>query len=157
MPNFNKTLFVCTGNVFRSIISEKFFIQNAQRIGLSFHARSCGTDIYFETPNPLLNSIVERKYSISLKDHRAQKLSPDDIVWASAIICFTPEHQQAVLKICPSARDKTFLIHDVASLDPILFKDVDYHDVSETNERLLMGLKALRTKEEVEELRGVKI
>lgn len=145
MPNFNKTLFVCTGNVFRSIISEKLFIQNAQRIGLSVQARSRGTDLYFETPNPLLDVIVEREYSISLKGHRAQKLSTEDIAWASAVVCFTPEHQQTVIKLCPSAKNKTFLIHDITSLDPALFQDVDYYDVSETNEHLLAVSKALKS------------
>ena len=145
MPNFNKTLFVCTGNVFRSIISEKLFIQNIQSAGLSFQSRSRGIDLYFKTPNPLLNSIVERNYSITLKGHRAQKLSSEDVMWASSIVCFTPAHQQAVIEMCPSIRNKIFLIHSIASLDPVLFKDVDYHDVSETNERLLTGLKALKS------------
>mgnify|MGYP001574455158 CR=1 FL=1 len=145
MTDFSKTLFVCTGNVFRSVISEKLCIQNARQLGLSVQTRSRGTDLYFKTPNPLLNSIVEKKYLISLKGHRAQKLSTEDIMWASAVVCFTPEHQQAVVKLCPSAKNKTFLIYDVTSLDPVLFKDVDYHDVSETNEYLLTGLKALKS------------
>lgn len=145
MVDFNKTLFVCTGNVFRSIISEKLFVQNVQSAGLLFQVRSRGIDLYFKTPNPLLNSIVERNYSVTLEGYRAQRLSSEDIMWASAIVCFTPEHQQAVVKMCPSAKNKTFLIHDVTSLDSVLFKDVDYHDVSETNERLLASLKALKS------------
>lgn len=145
MPNFNKTLFVCTGNVFRSVISEKLFIQNVQNKGLPFQVRSRGINLYYKTPNPLLNNIVERDYSIILKGHRAQKLSSEDIMWASAIVCFTPEHQRTVIEMCPSVKNKVFLIHDVASLDSVLFKDVDYHDVSETNERLLTGLKALKS------------
>lgn len=145
MPDFSKTLFVCTGNVFRSVISEKFFIQNILNAGLSFQVRSRGTGLYFKIPHPLLNHIVERNYSITLRGHRAQKLSLEDIVWASTIVCFTPEHQQTVIKMCPSAEDKTFLIYDITSLDSILFRDVDYYDVSETNEHLLRGLKALKS------------
>lgn len=145
MPDFSKTLFVCTGNVFRSVISEKFFIQNILNTGLPFQVRSRGTGLYFKVPHPLLNHIVEKSYSITLKGHRAQKLSLEDIVWASAIVCFTSKHQQAIIKICPAAKYKTFLIYDITSLDPVLFQDVDYHDVFETNERLLKGLRALKS------------
>lgn len=145
MPDLNKTLFVCTGNVFRSIISEKLFIQNVQSTGLSFQVQSRGIDPYFKTPNPLLNNIVERDYSVTLKGHRARKLSPEDIVWASAIICFTPEHRQTIIEMCPSAKNKTFLIHEITSFDPVLFEDIDYFDVSETNGRLLAGLETLKS------------
>jgi glycosyltransferase involved in cell wall biosynthesis/protein-tyrosine-phosphatase len=144
MLNFNKTLFVCTGNVFRSIVAEKFFIKNVQHFGLPFQARSRGTDIYFEASHPLLNKILETNYSITLKNHKAQKLSKEDIVWASTIICFTPEHQQIVLKMYPLAKDKTFLIYEITSLQPHLFQDIDYHNVSETNECLLKTLSALK-------------
>jgi len=109
MPDFRKTLFVCTGNVFRSVISEKLFTQNILKKGLPFHARSRGTNPYFKASHPLLNHIVERDYSITLNGHRAQKLSREDILWSSAIICFTVQHQQVVVEMCPSAKDKTGL------------------------------------------------
>ena len=144
MPNFNKTLFVCTGNVFRSIIAEKLFAQNAFKNGLAFQVRSCGTNPYFKTPHPLLKRIVEKEYSITLSGHQARKLALEDISWASAIVCFTPEHQDAIIRMCPTAKEKTFLIYDISSLDPALFSDIDYHDISEDNELLLRGLRALK-------------
>lgn len=145
MPDFSKTLFVCTGNVFRSVVSEKLFIQNILNEGLSFQVRSRGTNLYFQTSHPLLNHIVEKNYSITLKDHRAQKISLDDITWASAIVCFTPEHQQTVIKMQRSVKNKTFLIYDITSLNSVLFQDIDYYDISETNEHLSEGLMALKS------------
>lgn len=144
MPNLRRTLFVCTGNVFRSAISERCFIRNVLNTGSHFQVRSRGTRPYFKVPHPLLDYILEKDYSITLKKHRAQKLSLADIVWASAIVCFTPEHQQAVIRICPSARGRTFLIYDITSLDQTLFEDVDYHNVSETNKYMLEELEALK-------------
>jgi len=144
MRNYNKTLFVCTGNVFRSVIAEKLFAQKALNMGLPIQIRSCGTDPYFKVPHSLLAHMVQERYLIDIKNHQAQKISLEDIRWASIVICFTQEHQQEVLKICPVAKDKTFLIYNIASINPILFHDVNYHEVSKTDERLLNGLKALK-------------
>lgn len=145
MPDFSKTLFVCTGNIFRSIVCEKFFRQKILDLGLHFQVRSRGTNLYYRSPNPLLSRIMEEKYSIILKGYHVQKLSLEDIVWASTIICFTPEHYQAVIKMCPSAKDKTFLIYDITSFPSNLFQDFDYHDVSENNEHLFRVLETLKS------------
>jgi len=142
--DFSKTLFVCTGNVFRSVIAEKFFIQEAVKTNLPFRAKSCGTDIYFKRPNSLLNKIIENKYTITLKNHIAKRLNIEDIKWASAVICFTPEHQKAILKMLPEAKNKTFLISQITSLDSNLFKDIDYYEVSEENRDLLMSIEAIK-------------
>ncbi len=144
MPNLNKTLFVCTGNIYRSIISERLFKQSVRKNGLPFQVRSRDTNPYFKAPNTLLNHIVEKEYAIKLNDHRAQKLTLEDVLWASAIVCFTVEHKETIIKICPAAKEKTFLINEIASLNPRLFHDVDYYDVSENNDSLLSGLQALK-------------
>jgi protein-tyrosine-phosphatase/glycosyltransferase involved in cell wall biosynthesis len=142
--DFRKTLFVCTGNVFRSVVAEKLFLQNILKQNLPFQVRSRGTNPYFKTPHPLLCDIVEQKYSITLKGHMAKKLYLEDILWASVIFCFTPEHRQSVIKMCPSAKDKTFLIYDVVPLGPCSFQDIDYYDVSKTNEQLFKELEAIK-------------
>lgn len=147
MPNLDlrKTLFVCTGNVFRSIVAEKMFKQNVLKNGTSFQVRSRGTTLFYKISHPLLNRMVEKCYSITLRNHRARKITPEDIMWATSIICFTQEHKEAVIKMCPAAEGKTFLISDIAPLDYTLFQDVDYRDVFENNVLLLRGLGALKT------------
>ena len=143
MEDYSKTLFVCTGNVFRSVIAEKLLERQSFSVGLSIQVRSRGIEPYFKIPHPSLARMVHERYSIYIKNHQAQKVSLEDIQWASSIICFTPEHQQKVLRMCPHAKDKTFLIYNIVSIDNVLFQDVDYYDISETNERLLKGLVAL--------------
>jgi glycosyltransferase involved in cell wall biosynthesis/predicted protein tyrosine phosphatase len=145
MIDLSKTLFVCTGNVFRSVISEKFFNRGALENNLPFQARSRGTNIHFKRPNPLLGRIVEEDYSISLKNHQARKISEGDVSWASSIVCFTPEHREEMAKKFPEAKDKIFLIYDISHLDPSLFKDIDYYDVSRMNGFLAEELKALKS------------
>jgi len=146
MPNLNlhKTLFVCTGNVFRSIVVEKLFAQEVIKNRVPFQVRSRGTDLFYKTPHLLLNRIVEKRYAITLQGHRAQMITRGDILWASSIICFTQEHQKVVIKMHPSAEKKTFLISDITPLDHALFRDVDYQDVSENNVLLLKGLSTLK-------------
>ncbi len=145
MKDYSKTLFICTGNVYRSVVAEKLFAQQALSGGLPFRVRSRGTNPYFKVPHPLLTRMVREQYSLDIKNHRSQKVSVEDIQWASAVICFTQEHRQEVLGIWPLSRDKTFLIYDIVSTDPGLFQDVDYHDVSETNRHLIRGLEVLKS------------
>lgn len=144
MVDYSKTLFVCTGNVFRSVIAEKLLERQAFSIGVSIQVRSRGIEPYFKIPHPTLTRMTYERYSITIKNHQAQKVSLEDIRWASSIICFTQEHQQEILRTYPHAKDKTFLIYDIVSIDSVLFKDIDYHDVSETNEHLLKSLEALK-------------
>ena len=144
MKDYSKTLFICTGNVYRSVVAEKLFAREVLNNGLPFRVRSRGTEPYFEVPHPLLARIVRERYSLDIGDHRSQKVSLKDIRWASVVICFTQGHRQEVLEKWPFARDKTFSIHDVVSIDSALFQDVDYHDVSETNRLLIRGLEALK-------------
>lgn len=146
MPNLNlhKTLFVCTGNVFRSIVAEKLFAQAVLKNRMPFQVRSRGIDIFYKNPHPLLNRIVEKHYAITLQGHCAQIITQEDILWASTIICFTQKHRKVVIKMHPTAERKTFLISDITPLNHVLFRDVDYHDVSENNALLLKELSALK-------------
>lgn len=146
MPNLDlqKTLFVCTGNVFRSIVAEKLFAQNVIKNGVAFQARSCGTDIFFKVSHPLLDRIVEKHYAITLRGHRARRITMEDIIWATSIICFAPEHRKVIIKMCPAAEKKTFLISDITPFDQISFQDIDYYDVSENNVLLLQELNSLK-------------
>lgn len=143
MKNYRRTLFVCTGNIFRSIVAEKLFIEQATSMGLHYQARSRGTEPYFDAPNPLLADLVLRRYSIDIKIYRPRKLTEADILWASVIICFTHEHFDMVLKLSSSAENKAYLLEDITFIDKAFFEDIDYRTVSETNGKLLKSLGAI--------------
>lgn len=145
MPNLTKTLFVCTGNVFRSVVMEKLFQRKASDRKSNFTTRSRGINLYFENPNPVLSEIVEDKYSINIGDHKAKELTIEDIRWASSVICFTEEHKKKITKMHPSAKSKVFLVNEIADLDPNLFTDIDYYNVSKDNKALFNTLEALKT------------
>lgn len=49
--NLEKTLFVCTGNVYRSFIAEKVFNAVQNKMDNNYIANSCGTNLLYKAPH----------------------------------------------------------------------------------------------------------
>jgi glycosyltransferase involved in cell wall biosynthesis/protein-tyrosine-phosphatase len=143
MLDSRRTLFVCTGNVFRSIIAEKMFLKYATAQPLSYQARSRGTELYFTESSPDLVAIVSEDYGIDIRTHRPQRLTLGDIAWSTAIVCFTEEHRRSVLELDCAAATKTYLLQDITGTSGELFEDVDYHAVARANAKLMGTIGAI--------------
>lgn len=141
--DYSRTLFVCTGNVFRSATAEKIFAKRAEELQLDYQARSRGIQLYFDSPNPYLVEVARRTCSVVLDNHKPETLSKEDVEWASIIICFTDEHRESILRMNSSARLKTHLFAEISFLSPELFQDINYYAISEKTPELLKTLDAL--------------
>lgn len=144
MLDFSRTLFICTGNVFRSVTAEKLFQKRADFFGLNYQTRSRGIELFYKKSSPVLSEILEKKYDVNLKSHSPQKVTAEDIGWSTSVVCFTEEQLQSVKKQFPLlTKNKIYLISDISGLDYRCFGDVDYKSVSEGNPYLFKVLDSI--------------
>ena len=106
-------LFVCTGNTCRSPMCEGFFrklIRDAKRTDLQ--CESAGLSAFPASPNAVE---VMKQAGVDLSGHRASGLTAERIEKADRIIVMTASHKAAILRRCPEARSKVFLLGEFAS------------------------------------------
>lgn len=109
-------LFVCTGNTCRSPMCEGFFrklIRDAKRTDLQ--CESAGLAAFPASPASSNAVEVMKQAGIDLSRHRASGLTAERIEKADRIIVMTASHKAAILKRCPEARPKVFLLGEFAS------------------------------------------
>lgn len=87
-------LFVCTGNIFRSMSAEFLLKAQLGQLGLSsIQVRSAGTHVSLDTPNiGVVNAFNE--LGIDITSHRQSPITKEHIEWANIIFCMGVEHQQ---------------------------------------------------------------
>ena len=87
-----KIMFVCTGNIFRSLSAEKIFNKKTKEKGLLMQAVSYGT----QGTNRKVSKIVIdelKKRGISIKGHKSKKLTKENLIGIDTIITMAKEHQ----------------------------------------------------------------
>ena len=109
-------LFVCTGNICRSPMSEatlRHFLGAGDGIPV---VASVGTSVAGEVPATKHAVSVLAKRGIGLSEHRSRHLERDDLVSADLIIVMTRQHELAVGLLDPEARSRTFLLGELVRL-----------------------------------------
>lgn len=105
-------LFVCTGNLCRSVMAEGLFKNTLNKTGLNFQVASAGTEALpgmaaSDETIKLLN-----KKSIDVRSHRAKKLTREMILQADFIFVMEQIHRDLILEKIPAAKGKLFLLGD---------------------------------------------
>lgn len=144
--NFSKTLFVCTGNVYRSYISEQVFRGVCENIGKKedITCWSRGTELYYDSPHP---DII--KYCRSISDyvfntnHVPELVKIEDVEVASIIIVFTQKHVDHLTTRFPQFSDKIVLFSNIFNTVSSITEDVQYDDVSITNSTLQFNVLSI--------------
>ena len=113
-------LFVCTGNVCRSVIAERLAVAGLRarlRAGsAAFLVTSAGTAARDGAPPHPHTAAALRRFGVSLAGFTSRRLGPADIDAADLILCVSREHQDHTVAMRPGASRRTFLLREFARL-----------------------------------------
>ena len=112
-----KILFICTGNVCRSLMAELLMARLSQQRGLGLEVRSCGVaaEIYFEIPPGVRVALAE--VGITEISHEAQLVTHDLLGWADLALTMTRAHCAGLADRFPEFEFKLHPLRGYAGLD----------------------------------------
>ncbi len=109
-PHPPRLLFVCTGNICRSLMAERLARDLAARRGLTVEARSCGVAAqgYYQVPAEIWRALKEA--GVDPAPHRPQLVSRELLAWADRVLVMTGRHRELLNDRFPEFRKKTDLL-----------------------------------------------
>jgi L-threonylcarbamoyladenylate synthase len=112
-------LFVCTGNTCRSPMAEAALkvLLSKERPGM-YEIISAGTGAATGFPATMYAAEVVKVWNADLSHHRSTQLSRSLIDRADLILGMSAEHVREVVKLAPSARDRTYLFKNFPDKNP---------------------------------------
>lgn len=119
-------MFVCTGNICRSAMAEKYFNYKISEKNLEekYKAISSGTSA-INGESSTENAIeVMKKYGIDLSNHEAVHIKNADILNADYIFAMTQAHKDTILLAYPELKDKTYILKEYIGI-------CDYVDIDD--------------------------
>lgn len=143
-----RLLFVCTGNVCRSLLAERLCRELARRRGLAVEARSCGVaaENWYAVPAEIWRALEES--GAPREPHRPQLVGRPLLEWADEVLAMTERQRAHLRDAFPEHGRKLFLLRERAGLsgdvaDPIGRPWAEYdacrRAIAEALERLLPG------------------
>lgn len=141
-------LFVCTGNICRSVLAQHLLRAEAAKRGLPWEVRSCGTaaDPFLAVPEPVRGLLAETGIELH---HQPRILSPELVKWADVILAMAADHLAAVRTGFPEAQHKAHLLRAYAGLDDEDIEDPyggSEEDYREAAEAIRLGLDKILQK-----------
>jgi protein-tyrosine-phosphatase len=106
-----KLLFVCTGNICRSLMAERIALKLAQERGLAVEAKSCGVaaESYYRPPKEIAAALSS--LGCVPDGHRAQLVTRDLLAWCDRALVMTQRHQEILRDLFPEHARKVSLLH----------------------------------------------
>lgn len=124
---------VCTGNVDRSPLVEAYLRCEMARMGLEGAVIIESRGVLPREGRPASPPTVKvaSELGIDLSNHRARKLTRQEVRSADLILAMKEKHYQAILKMDPSAEDRTMVLNiDDPAIELYIWEDTErYRDV----------------------------
>lgn len=112
-----QVLFVCTGNICRSPIAERLFVEYAGEMRhRNVQASSAGTRAVVGDPIHELAVRVLQDLGGNPNEFAARQLTPKVAASADLILTMTRDHRDAVLSAAPQRLHRTFTLTEAARL-----------------------------------------
>jgi protein-tyrosine phosphatase len=109
-----RVLFVCTGNICRSAITEQVFRARYGSREVAF--ASAGTGALVGAPMPAQAADISRRLGGDPLLHSGQQLSREYLEAADLVIALTREHRSEIVRTLPRANRYTFTLRELARL-----------------------------------------
>jgi len=124
-------LFVCTGNICRSPIAEGLFRDLMARAEVDVDVSSAGIVGWqgSSAVDEAVHAAAERGSDISA--HKARRLEASHVEAADLVLCMATEHRDAVARLLPEARSRTFALKELVRLLEELPPSESGHALSE--------------------------
>ena len=110
-------LFICTGNLCRSPIAERFALAHAKRLAVrGLRVSSAGTRAVVGRPmNPDSASVLE-ELGGDATGFAARQLTKRILADADLVVAMERRHRDAVLELSPTHLHRTFTLHEIECL-----------------------------------------
>jgi protein arginine phosphatase len=118
-----KILFVCTGNVCRSLMAEKLAQKLAAENGKNWLVRSAGLIGSPDLPIPDNTKKALAEHGVDRVIHQSSRLTQELLDWADEVYCMAGEHLRSIQKRFPQSVEKVRLLREHLGLYPLDIED----------------------------------
>ena len=108
-----KVMFICTGNICRSAMAHAMLEKRAKEANKNIEVYSCGVFAYNgDVPTEEAISVLQTKYNVNLRNHRATNIENSGIKEMDVILCATTSHKNNVINKYPELQEKVFTMQE---------------------------------------------
>ena len=123
-----KILFVCTGNSCRSVMAEGLFKHLTADRAAEFSVSSAGTGAVDGYPASEQTIRVMKEEGVDVTEHQSQRLTFEMVRSSDRIYVMETAHKEFVLRLCPEAAGKVFLLTEFSSHENGSAAEIDIPD-----------------------------